>query len=336
MTKEEVDSKERGFSEKLQHALSQVIEHRKEEPKEQETSLEATVPPLTQETANLLVEKICFVPDGFHLHPKLKRLLKERKKGLEDSNAPTIDWGMGEHMAYGSLLLEGVTVRLSGQDVSRGTFSHRHAVFVDQKTAKRYTPLSHLQEEQAPCFIYNSFLSEFAVMGFDLGYSYSHPNSLVLWEAQFGDFVNGAQIVIDQYLSSSEQKWNHNSNLTLLLPHGYEGKGPEHSSARMERFLQIAAEENLIIAYCTTPAQFFHLMRRQANLKVKKPLILFTSKLLLRHPPCMSSLQELIQGKFSPCLEESTPNLQAKKLVLCTGKVFYDFLKEKEIGRAHV
>lgn len=281
-------------------------------------------PSMDENTLKELAERFCFVPQGFNIHPKLQKLLQERLK-LEP-----IDWGMAEHLAFASLLLEKVHVRLSGQDVERGTFSHRHCMWVDQETSQKYSPLNHLSKTQAPFNVYNSLLSEFAVMGFDLGYSLSYPRSLVIWEAQFGDFVNGSQVIIDQYLATSEQKWSRESNLTLLLPHGYEGKGPEHSSAKMERFLQLCAEDNLILANCTTPAQFFHLLRRQAYLSKKRPLVVFTPKVLLRHPSCVSSLKDLSEGGFQKVLNDPMPPADPKRVLLCSGKVFYDLLAERE------
>ena len=210
---------------------------------------------------------------------------------------------MAETLAYATLLTDKIHMRISGQDVRRGTFSHRHAVLVDQVKGARYFPLSHLDLAQAPFDIFNSPLSEYAVLGFDFGYSLAYPQSLVIWEAQFGDFVNGAQIIIDQYISSSEQKWNLRSNLTLLLPHGYEGQGPEHSSARLERFLQLSAQENLRVANCSTPAQLFHFCATGPP-QGKKPLILFTPKALLRHPACLSSVDDLTEGHFKEVLDD--------------------------------
>jgi 2-oxoglutarate dehydrogenase E1 component len=238
-----------------------------------------------------------------------------------------LDWALAELLAYATLCDGGSHVRLSGQDVRRGTFSHRHAIWVDQVTSEHYFPLSHLREGQAACDIFNSSLSEMAVLGFEFGYSLVYPNSLVLWEAQFGDFNNGAQVIIDQFIATSEMKWGHQTNLTLLLPHGYEGQGPEHSSARIERFLQLAANENLILANCTTPAQFFHLLRRQALGKEKKPLIVFTPKALLRHPLCRSDLREFTNGSFQEVLDDPLPAAKPRRLAICSGKVYYDLLK---------
>ncbi len=337
LDKEGVIQKEELFKEKLQAILTEVVASSSIEPvlvEKNRSDVFGDVPKISQEVLKIIGERLTFVPSNFSIHPKLKRLLEERRKMLEGDSTPSIDWGMGELIAYGSLLLEGVSIRLSGQDVLRGTFSHRHATLVDQQTAEKYSPLNHISDTQATCFMYNSPLSEFGVMGFDLGYSHEFPQSLVLWEAQFGDFVNGAQVIIDQYLASSDQKWDHRSNLTLLLPHGYEGKGPEHSSARMERFLQLCAEDNLFIANCTTPAQFFHLLRRQAYLKVKRPLVVFTPKLLLRHPSCLSAVSEFIGSVFLECLDDPSLPLQAKRVILCSGKVFYDLLEARALRKS--
>jgi 2-oxoglutarate dehydrogenase E1 component len=247
-----------------------------------------------------------------------------------DQNKASIDWGMGEHLAYATLLNEKIHIRISGQDVRRGTFSHRHAIWVDQVKEQKYFPLSHLSETQAPFDIYNSPLSEFAVLGFDFGYSITYPKSLVIWEAQFGDFANGAQVIIDQYIASSEQKWGLNSNLTLLLPHGNEGQGPEHSSARMERFLQLSGHENMRIVNCSTPAQLFHVLRAQAHLPIKKPLIIFTPKALLRHPLCVSSLNDLSKGNFQELIDDPNPAQNARRLFFCSGKIYYDLLQERQ------
>ncbi len=331
LDEDSIAKKEEEFKKSLQKALTEVISSEKGELflENKKRPIEAAAPALSLNFLQFLAERLCYIPSDITIHPKLKKLLVERGQMLQDPDAAKIDWGMGELLAYASLLTEGRTIRISGQDVLRGTFSHRHAGLIDQNSGVKYIPLNHLQEKQAPCFICNSPLSEFGVMGFDLGYSHEYPSSLVLWEAQFGDFVNGAQVIIDQYLASSEQKWNHLCNLTLLLPHGYEGKGPEHSSARMERFLQLCAEDNLIIANCTSPSQFFHLLRRQAYLTIKRPLVVFTPKLLLRHPSCVSSPREFIEGSFSPCLDDPTANFGARRVVLCSGKVFYDLIEER-------
>ncbi len=286
---------------------------------------------ITQEKLLRLSEECLKPAEGFHLHPKIQRLLQERLEMVhQDPAKPSIDWGLGETLAYASLLDEGKHVRLSGQDCRRGTFSHRHAVWVDQENDARYFPLSHLHKNQGVCDIFNSPLSEYAVLGFEFGYSLVQKEALVIWEAQFGDFANGAQIVIDQYISTSEQKWGHVSALTLLLPHGYEGQGPEHSSGRMERYLQLCGNDNMRIANCSTPAQLFHLLRKQVLNPIKRPLIIFTPKAMLRHPLCRSSLKDFTQGHFESIIEDRTLSKTPARVLLCSGKVYYDLLQERE------
>lgn len=287
------------------------------------------------ETLITLAEKFCRVPEDFQLHPKIQRVLKERLEMVHaDPKAAKIDWAMGEHLAFATLLNDAFHVRISGQDSRRGTFTQRHAVLVDQATHAKYFPLSHLSPKQGLFDVFNSHLSEYAVLGFEFGYTLSYPKSLVIWEAQYGDFANGAQIIVDQYLASSEQKWGLTSNLTLMLPHGYEGQGPEHSSGRMERYLQLCGEENMRVANCTTPAQLFHLLRRQALTEARKPLVIFTPKALLRHPETVSSLNQFTQGAFEEILDDPTSPASPKKLLLCSGKVFYDLLVEREKRKA--
>lgn len=275
-------------------------------------------------TLKELAQKIFSVPEGFNINPKIAKLFKEKLQAMET----TLDWAMGELLAYATLCTEKVHVRLTGQDVRRGTFSHRHAMWVDQTNANKYFPLSHLSPNQAPCDVFNSPLSEYACLGFEFGYSLLYPRSLVIWEAQYGDFFNGAQIIIDQYISASEQKWGHHTNITLFLPHGYEGGGPEHSSARMERFLQQAAKDNMFIANCTDPAQFFHLLRRQAISPIKKPLIVFTPK-VMRHPLCVSALKDLSSGGFQEIIGDTLVQ-KPKTVLLCSGKIYYDLFAERE------
>lgn len=278
-----------------------------------------------------MAEAFSKVPEGFHLHSKIQRLLKDRLEMLTgDFKIAKIDWGMGEHLAFASLLDEGIHVRISGQDSRRGTFTHRHAVWVDQKTHQRYFPLSHLHENQGLFDIYNSHLSELAVVGFEFGYTLSYPKALVIWEAQFGDFANGAQLIVDQYLASSEQKWSLSSNLTLFLPHGYEGQGPEHSSGRMERYLQLCAEDNLQVVNCSTPAQLFHVLRRQALREMRKPLLVFTPKALLRHEETVSALNDFSSGSFEEVLQDPLMPKRPKKLLLCSGKIYYDLSLERK------
>jgi 2-oxoglutarate dehydrogenase E1 component len=268
------------------------------------------------------------LPDGFAPHPKIAKLLEQRRAMTRGEQS--LDWGAGEMLAFGSLLLEGTLVRLSGQDSCRGTFSQRHAVIVDQNTGEEYTPLARMTDGQGSCSIYDSALSEAAVMGFELGYSLDYPDGLVMWEAQFGDFVNGAQVILDQFVSSSEDKWKRLSGLVLLLPHGYEGQGPEHSSARFERFLQLCAEDNIQVVYPTTPAQYFHVLRRQVIRKWRKPLIVMTPKSLLRLPAAASPIDDFATGKFQRAIGDADiAPAAAKRVMVCTGKVYYDLVDER-------
>jgi 2-oxoglutarate dehydrogenase E1 component len=283
-----------------------------------------------------LNEQLLRVPDGFTPHPKLMRQLERRRETLE---AGGIDWGQAEALAFASLLVEGIPIRLTGQDTERGTFSHRHDVLHDVSTGATFTPLQHLDDAGAAFEIYNSPLSEYACVGFEYGYAAAAPEVLVLWEAQFGDFVNGAQIVIDQFIAAGLSKWRESTRLTLLLPHGYEGNGPEHSSARLERFLQLAAQENLRIANCTTSSQYFHLLRRQALDATARPLVVMTPKGLLRLKQAGSRLDDLTNGEFRPVLDD--PGFVAdggrervERLVLCQGKVYYDIAGHEERGSA--
>jgi 2-oxoglutarate dehydrogenase E1 component len=287
-----------------------------------------------------LGEKISSVPADFNVHKTIGRFLEGRRKMIETGQ--DLDWAMGEALAFGTLVDEGNRVRLSGQDCERGTFSQRHSVLIDQETEARYVPLNNIREGQARYEVINSMLSEEAVLGFEYGYSLTEPNALTLWEAQFGDFANGAQVLFDQFISSGERKWLRMSGLVCLLPHGYEGQGPEHSSARLERFLQMCAEDNMQIANCTTPANYFHALRRQLKRDIRKPLILMTPKSLLRHKRAVSRLDELASGtSFHRLLwddaeqgrDEKTKLVKDDKIrrvVLCTGKVYYDLYEERE------
>jgi multifunctional 2-oxoglutarate metabolism enzyme len=275
--------------------------------------------------------KLNTVPKNFDANPKLLRQLAKRAEAAE-KNERKIDWGFAEALAFGSLLKNGNTVRLTGQDVERGTFSHRHAVLHGTETAQRFIPLNHLNEDQGHFFPFNSLLSEFAALGFEFGYSSAKPDALVIWEAQFGDFVNGAQVIIDQFISSSEVKWGQTSALVMTLPHGYEGQGPEHSSARLERFLQLCAEDNMQVANFTTPANYFHALRKQVMQGNKKPLIIMSPKSLLRHPMAVTSVQELAEGSFRPFLDDQEADDPKKvdRLVICSGKVYYDLYKHRQ------
>ena len=279
------------------------------------------------------------LPDDFTPHRTITRLLDAKREMIETGEG--IDWATAEALAFGSLQLEGYKVRLSGQDCTRGTFSQRHSGITDQNTEERYYPLSHIREGQAEFEVIDSMLSEYAVLGYEYGYSLSEPNALVLWEAQFGDFANGAQIMIDQFICSGERKWLRMSGLVMLLPHGYEGQGPEHSSARIERFLQLSAEDNWIVANCSTPANYFHILRRQLHRSFRKPLVLFTPKSLLRHKHCISSMDDLAEGSsFHRVLwddaqhgvseTELKPDSEIKRVVLCSGKVYFDLLEARD------
>jgi 2-oxoglutarate dehydrogenase E1 component len=272
-------------------------------------------------------EKISSYPEGFHIHPKVKKLLEQRAE-MAHGKRP-LDFGMAEALAFGSLLKQGVPVRLSGQDSCRGTFNQRHAALIDIENEKEFVPLQHLAPDQKWFEVHNSPLSEAAVLGFEFGFSRDFPEALVLWEAQFGDFANGAQIIIDQFIVASEDKWGLLSGVVLLLPHGYEGQGPEHSSARIERFLQLAARDNIQICQPSTAAQYFHLLRRQALRIWRKPLIVFTPKSMLRHPAASSGLAELAAGRFQPVIPDRG-NGSAKRVVLCTGKVGHELVAERK------
>jgi 2-oxoglutarate dehydrogenase E1 component len=289
-------------------------------------------PPVSREALQQVATCLGTVPEGFHVHPKLSRLLTYRARCLEQG----VDWGAAELLAFGSLLLEGIPVRLSGQDSRRGTFSQRHAVLVDQVTGQTYVNLEHLPGSRAQFLIYDSLLSEYAVMAYEYGYSVARPHALVLWEAQFGDFANGAQIVIDQFITSAHEKWDQHARLTLLLPHGYEGQGPEHSSARIERFLQLAAGDSMRVVFPTTAANYFHLLRSQAHLPHPKPLVVFTPKSFLRAELAKSPGEELVSGHFRPVVADPNPPESPSVAILCTGKVFFDLYPEREKTHAPV
>jgi 2-oxoglutarate dehydrogenase E1 component len=276
-----------------------------------------------------LGDQLTQVPQHFNLNPKVVTLLSRRAK-MTRGELP-VDWGMAEALAFSSLVLEGTPVRLTGEDSSRGTFSHRHAVFFDNSTGEPWTPIKHLAPDQARFDIYDSPLSEAAVLGFEYGYSVAAPEILVLWEAQFGDFVNAAQVLIDQFIASGEAKWGQLSRLVLLLPHGYEGQGPEHSSARLERFLQLCAEGNMRVCYPSTPAQYFHMLRRQMRQQEAKPLIVMTPKSLLRLQESASDVAELARGGFRPVLDDPTatdPD-SVERVVISTGKIYFDLSAER-------
>ncbi|MGV3532953.1 MAG: 2-oxoglutarate dehydrogenase E1 component, partial [Chthoniobacteraceae bacterium] len=341
LTGDDAQSLEAEFSQRYEAALAEVKEA--EANKDLNRFTESTAvfqPPYSHEPVNTAVTKeqldvVCkgltTVPEGFHVIPRLRRLLLERRANVWKNGGP-YDWSFAEAVAFGSLLIEGTPVRLSGQDSRRGTFSQRHSVLYDEQNRERYIPLQNLTEDQARFCVYNSLLSEAAVLGFDYGYSLNYPEMLCLWEAQFGDFANGAQVIIDQFIVSAESKWQRPSSIVLLLPHGYEGQGPEHSSARLERFLQLCAEENIQVCNLTTPAQYFHLLRRQMKRPFRKPLVLMTPKSLLRNELCVSQVEDFTNGHFheilhAPLLEKAD---KVKRVIFCSGKVYYDLLKYRE------
>jgi 2-oxoglutarate dehydrogenase E1 component len=285
---------------------------------------------ITKRTLDKIVKAITTAPEGFHVVQKIQRTVLDRRLQVWKDGGP-YDWGLAEALAFGSLLLEGTPVRLSGQDSRRGTFSHRNSVLYDEKTRERYIPLKNISSKQETFCVYNSPLSEYAVLGFDYGYSMDFPSMLCIWEAQFGDFSNGAQIIIDQFIASAESKWGRPSSIVMLLPHGYEGQGPEHSSARLERFLQLCAQENLQVCNLTTPAQYFHVLRRQIHRGYRKPLVIMTPKSLLRSEDASSRVEDFTNARFEEIIDDSAVE-DAKKVdrvILCSGKVYYDLLKAR-------
>jgi multifunctional 2-oxoglutarate metabolism enzyme len=283
---------------------------------------------ITEDQVRLVVDSQLTMPEGFHVHPRLKTQLNRRAQMVQDG---TIDWGMGEALAIGSLVNEGRWVRLAGQDSRRGTFGHRHAVIVDKTTGWQYKPLKHCYAHGGRLFVYDSLLSEFAAMGFEYGYSVARPDALVMWEGQFGDFANGAQTILDEFISSGEQKWGQRSSVTLLLPHGYEGQGPDHSSARMERYLQMCAEDNMTLAVPTTPASYFHLLRWQVYSQLTRPLIIFTPKSLLRAKAATSTVSDFTTGTFRPVIGDTVVEPPVvRRVLLCSGKIYYDLVAERE------
>jgi 2-oxoglutarate dehydrogenase complex dehydrogenase (E1) component-like enzyme len=321
---------------------------------------------ITTDALAAVTDAISSVPENFTLHPKLRQLIDRRRNMLEGRES--IDWATAELTAFGSLLLDGFRVRLSGQDSGRGTFSQRHAILFDYATGAGWVPLNALSKNHAPSMsdnvepqtanalgesnppaeanvspinfsVYDSHLSEYGVLGFEYGYSVADPQTLVAWEAQFGDFMNGAQIIIDQFISSAEEKWGQHSGLVMLLPHGYEGQGPEHSSARLERFLVLCAEGNMTVVYPTTPAQHFHLLRRQMQIHPRKPLVVMTPKSLLRLPQATSSVQEILNGRFEPVLDDpqfaNADRSAVTRFVLTTGKVYYDLKAARDAANAN-
>ena len=345
--KQMAEALEKGFWSDLQDRLDLVREeplpYTYQEPEQAWRKLKKTKEPkdfitspktgIDKKIADKVTKHLMTLPKDFTPLSKVNRLLKGKKKLID---AGQIDWALAELIAYGSILLEGKDIRMSGQDVRRGTFSHRHAYFNDSKTFEPLNRLEGMEEDQGRFMIYNSLLSEFGVLGFEYGYSLANPNTLVLWEAQFGDFYNGAQTMVDQYISAGESKWGRMSGLVMLLPHGYEGQGPEHSSARPERFLQACAEFNMTVANITTPANFFHLLRRQLERPFRKPLVVMSPKSLLRHPLCVSDAKEIETGTNfqelldDPAVKTAAAAKKVKRVLYCTGKIYYDLLQKKQ------
>jgi 2-oxoglutarate dehydrogenase E1 component len=352
LSEDDAASLETEFQLRLDLPLENVKAREKEKTEEQAKFKESTAvfqpeytsasepTAISEETLTTIVNGLTRVPDGFHVQPKIKRIVLEHQRKVFEAGGP-YEWHYAEALAFGSLLLEGIPVRLSGQDSARGTFSSRHSVLYDAKTGEPYVPLMHLAEKQARICIYNSQLSEVAVLGFDYGYSLDYPKMLCLWEAQFGDFANGAQVIIDQFIVSAESKWQRPSGIVLLLPHGYEGQGPEHSSGRLERFLQLCAEDNIQVCNLTTSAQYFHVLRRQMKRDFLKPLIIMTPKSLLRADFASSPAEEFTHGRFEEILgsPEAGPADKVKRIIFCSGKVYYDLLNyrtERKIDDAAI
>jgi 2-oxoglutarate dehydrogenase complex dehydrogenase (E1) component-like enzyme len=333
ITLEEAERALERFRQRLQQAFDESRDAGKQRPARVERTPPEPAPvrpPLETAvdagTLEEVLDAITTIPQGFEVHPKLRKWLDDRKAAL---SRDAVDWSLGEALAFGSLLLDGVMIRLTGQDTRRGTFSQRHSVLVDRGTGAEHVPLQQLGEFH----VYDSLLSEYAAMGFEYGYSVANPDALVLWEAQFGDFVNGGQIVVDQFVVAAEDKWSQTSGLVLLLPHGYEGQGPEHSSARLERFLELSAEDNIQVAVPSTPAQYFHLLRRQGLRDLRKPLVVITPKSLLRLPAARSPAADLTAGTFHEVIPDAawtSSEKKASRLVFCQGKVYYDLLKRRE------
>ncbi len=333
ITLEEAEQALQDFQGQLEKVFTEVREAVAQAPEAHVPDVQAEFPvavqtAISQEVVKRIAESQVNIPDHVTVHPRLLPQLQRRAAMIEDG---TIDWGMGETLAIGSLLLEGTPVRLSGQDSRRGTFGQRHAVLIDRVTGEDYTPLQYLSDDQARYNVYDSLLSEYAVMGFEYGYSLARPESLVMWEAQFGDFVNGAQTVVDEYISAAEQKWGQTSGVTLLLPHGYEGQGPDHSSARIERFLQLCAQNNMTVAQPTLPSNYFHLLRWQVHNPHHKPLVVFTPKSMLRLKAAASKAEEFTTGAFRPVIgDESVQAADVRRVVFCAGKLYYDLEAERK------
>jgi len=346
ITQEDVKRLDKEFKAQLQERLDDIKQNplpykhqkieeewhhlRKSEPKDFDASPDTSI---SEEMVEKVGKAISEIPKGFKPLRQIEKLLKDRKANFFEKKE--LGWADAELLAYGSMLVEGKIVRMSGQDVKRGTFSHRHAFLFDSQTNEPYCGLNNIDEKQEPFRIYNSLLSEYGVLGFEYGYAMATPNALIIWEAQFGDFANGAQIMIDQFIMSAESKWQRMNGLVMLLPHGYEGQGPEHSSARMERFLQMCANENVIIANLTTSANLFHLMRRQVAWEFRKPAIVFSPKSLLRHPGVSSPIEDFTNGKFKEVIPDTyITNKNVKKVLFCSGKIYFDLLEEQQKRKA--
>jgi 2-oxoglutarate dehydrogenase E1 component len=326
ITVEEAEAALRDYQEQLEKVFQgtrDASSAQADEPAIEARSEQPVTTAIPMEVVKTVVDSQVNLPDGFTVHPRLLPQLQKRAAMINDA---TIDWALGETLAFGSLLIEGRPVRLAGQDSRRGTFGHRHAVLVDRSNGSEHTPLAHLSETQAPFYVYDSLLSEYAAMGFEYGYSVARPEALVLWEAQFGDFTNGAMTIIDEFIASGEAKWGQCSGVTLLLPHGYEGQGPDHSSARLERYLQLCAEDNMTVAAPTTPANYFHLLRRQALASPKRPLVVMSPKSMLRLRAASSAVEEFTEGGFQPVLADPDAPGNVTRVVLTAGKVYYDLL----------
>lgn len=334
VTKEETEARRSQFRESLKSALQEARTTAVDgpvltrEPNAWEWGERVAGPP--EESLRLIAEKLTAIPSGFHVHAKLKRIIDEKTTRLARDGS--VDWAFAESLAFGSLLLEGIPVRLSGQDSARGTFSQRHLVWWDTETLlpQPYTPLANLSPDQGRFSVYDSPLSEYSILGFEYGHALGQPRSLVMWEAQYGDFSNGGQVIIDNYVAAGEAKWGTISGIVLLLPHGFEGQGPEHSSAHLERFLMLCAHNNIQVCNCTTPAQYFHLLRRQVKRSFRKPLIVMTPKSLLRHPRALSPLSDLSRGEFKEVMDDPARPAKPRRLLLCSGKIYYDLLKARE------
>ena len=338
LPREQLDAPAARYLARLEAALTRPADARhglgfqaKWEPFQREADGSEPETAVAEERLRAIGDRLARIPAGFHAHPKVARLVEKRRDQILQGSG--LDWATGEALAFATLLAEGVPVRLSGQDCRRGTFNQRHAAIVDQKTGQLYMPLAFVAPGQAPVQVYDSMLSEAAVLGFEYGHSLETPEGLTIWEAQFGDFANGAQVIIDQFIASGHAKWDRASGLVLFLPHGYEGQGPEHSSARIERFLSLCADNNLQVAYPSTPAQLFHLLRRQVMLRYRRPLIVFTPKSLLRLPACTSDLAELAAGRFAPLLADPEPQSEVRTLLLCTGKLYYELAERRRLDQ---